>query len=230
MRVLTYAMRRDRAEALLELGRTAGFEARGILACGGAAAKLVERTPSLAKARADGPIAVIDIGHERTDVVVVSAGKAVFSRSFARAGKQVTEAIRKKWKMPTWEDAERAKHSEGFIASSAEPATSTQWAAVSDALLAELAPFARDLRQTSSPACRARTGFTATAAERWSAAARGLRGIGSYLSEQLGVPARRLSATTPPRSPGRAPQRGAARAGRTARRTRPTCRASTPPR
>jgi general secretion pathway protein L len=191
MRVLTYAMRRDRAEALLQLGRDCGFEARGILACGGAAAKLVERTPSLAKARVDGPVAVIDIGHERTDVVVVSAGKAVFSRSIARAGKQVTEAIRRTWTMPTVEDAERAKHSEGFIASTAEPATSAQWAAVSEALLVELAPFARDLRQTLA-ACRARTGFTATAALLVGGGAR-LRGMGAYLSEQLGVPSWRLT-------------------------------------
>jgi Tfp pilus assembly PilM family ATPase len=193
MRVLTYAMRRDRAEALLQLGRDCGFEARGILACGGAAAKLVDRTPSLAKARVDGPVAVIDIGHERTDVVVVSAGKAVFSRSFARAGKQVTEAIyrSKKWKMPTWEDAERAKHAEGFIASAAEPATSAQWAAVSEELMGVMSPFARDLRQTLA-ACRARTGFTPTAAIVVGGGSR-LRGMGSFLSEQLGIPTWRLT-------------------------------------
>jgi general secretion pathway protein L len=191
MRVLTYAMRRDRAETLLQLGRDCGFEARGILACGGAAAKLVERTPSLVKARADGPVAVIDIGHDRTDVVVVTAGKAVFSRSIARAGKQVTEAIRKKWSLPSWEDAERAKHAEGFVASTAEPALSTNWAHVSDALLVELAPFARDLRQTLA-ACRARTGFTATAALLVGGGAR-LRGMGAFLSEQLGIPAWKLS-------------------------------------
>src|SRR6185503_19849631 len=59
---------------------------RGILACGGAAVRLVGHTPSLVRARADGPVAVIDIGHGRTDLVVVVGGKAVFSRSIARAG------------------------------------------------------------------------------------------------------------------------------------------------
>src|SRR3954465_6434177 len=62
MRVLTYAMRKDRAEQLIELGKSCGFDPRGILACGGSAVRLVERTPSLTKARADGAVAVIDVG------------------------------------------------------------------------------------------------------------------------------------------------------------------------
>ncbi|MBA2544727.1 MAG: pilus assembly protein PilM [Deltaproteobacteria bacterium] len=191
MRVLTYAMRRDRAEELIAIGKEAGFEVRGVLACGGAAVKLVNHVPSLARARAEGSVAVIDIGHDRTDVVIVANGKAVFSRSVARAGKQVTEAIQKYWKLP-WEDAERAKHSDGFVASQAEPATSESWARIHGVLIAELQPFARDLRQTLA-ACRAKTGFTPSAVLIVGGGAR-LRGMASFLTEQLGVPAWRLSA------------------------------------
>jgi Tfp pilus assembly PilM family ATPase len=190
MRVLTYAMRRDRAEELISLGKEAGFGVRGVLACAGAAVRLVDRVPSLARARAEGSVAVIDIGHERTDVVMVSGGKAVFSRSVGRAGKQVTEAIQKYWKLP-WEDAERAKHSDGFVASQAEPATSDSWARIHQVLIAELHPFARDLRQTLA-ACRAKTGFTPTAAIIVGGGSR-LRGMGSFLTEQIGVPTWRLS-------------------------------------
>lgn len=190
MRILTYAMRRDRAEELIALGREAGFEVRGVLACGGAAARLVSHVPSLARARAEGAVAVIDIGHERTDVVVVAGGKPVFSRSVGRAGKQVTEAIAKFWKMP-FEQAENAKHSDGFIASQAEPATSESWARIHQVLIGELQPFARDLRQTFA-ACRAKTGFTPAAAIIVGGGAR-LRGMGSFLTEQLGVPAWRLA-------------------------------------
>ncbi|HEY6179412.1 MAG TPA: hypothetical protein VIX73_33385, partial [Kofleriaceae bacterium] len=46
MRVLSYAMRRERAEHLIELGNDCGFDPRGILACGGAAVRLVAHTPS----------------------------------------------------------------------------------------------------------------------------------------------------------------------------------------
>jgi general secretion pathway protein L len=191
MRVLTYAMRKARAEALIDLGRSCGFDPRGILACGGAAVRLVASTPSLARARTDGAVAVIDIGHERTDVIVVAAGKAVFSRSVTRAGKQVTDAIARHWKLP-WADAERAKHSDGFVASGAEPATSEAWQRIHQVTIAELQPFARDLRQTLA-ACRARTGFQPVAALLVGGGAR-LRGIASFLAEQLGVPAWRPTA------------------------------------
>jgi Tfp pilus assembly PilM family ATPase len=190
MRVLTYAMQRERALQLIDLAKTTGFVARGVLACGGAAVRLVERTPSLVRARADGAVAVIDIGHERTDVVVVAGGKAIFSRSVARAGKQVTEAVARNWKLG-WEDAERAKHSDGFVASQAEPASSEQWKKIHEGLIGELQPFARDLRQTLA-ACRARTGFTITSAVIVGGGAR-LRGMASFLTEQLGMPTWRLS-------------------------------------
>src|SRR5687767_10497038 len=190
MRVLTYAMRRDRAEQIIQLGQEAGFQPRGLLACGGAAAKLVAHVPSLMKARTDGPVAVVDIGHERTDVVVVHQNKAVFSRSIARAGKQVTEKISDHWKMP-WGNAEQAKHSDGFIASQLEPATSEAWDRISRVLAPELTLFARDIRQTFA-ACRARTGFSPLAAIIVGGGAR-LRGMGSFLTEQLGLPVWRLT-------------------------------------
>jgi Tfp pilus assembly PilM family ATPase len=191
MRVLTYAMRKSRAEHLINLGKACGFDPRGILACGGAAVRLVANTPSLARARSDGAVAVIDVGHDRTDVVVVASGKAVFSRSVGRAGKLVTEAIARHWKL-AWADAERAKHSDGFVASNAEPATSEAWQRIHQVTIAELQPFARDLRQTLA-ACRARTGFQPLAALLVGGGAR-LRGIASYLGEQLGIPAWRPTA------------------------------------
>ena len=190
MRVLTYAMRRDRAEQIIQLGQETGFQPRGLLACGGAATKLVAHVPSLMKARTDGPVAVVDIGHERTDVVIVHQNKAVFSRSIARAGKAVTEKISDHWKMP-WGNAEQAKHSDGFIASNLEPATSEAWDRISRVLAPELTLFARDIRQTFA-ACRARTGFSPIAAILVGGGAR-LRGMGSFLTEQLGLPAWRLT-------------------------------------
>jgi Tfp pilus assembly PilM family ATPase len=190
MRVLTYAMARERAEHIIELGQRAGFQPRGVLACGGAAAKLVAHVPSLVKARTDGPVAVIDIGHERTDIVVVHQNKAVFSRSIARAGKQVTEAIARNWMLP-FDRAEAAKHTDGFIASQSEPALTDEWLKISNVLMPELAPFARDIRQTFA-ACRARTGYAPLAAIVVGGGSR-LRGIGSFLTEQSGLPVWRLS-------------------------------------
>jgi hypothetical protein len=142
------------------------------------------------KARTDGPVAVIDIGHERTDVVIVYQNKAVFSRSIPRAGKQVTEAIARNWKLP-FDRAEQAKHADGFVASNQEPPQSDAWAKISNVLIQELSPFARDLRQTLA-ACRAKTGFSPIAAILVGGGAR-LRGLGSFLSEQLAIPAWRMT-------------------------------------
>jgi general secretion pathway protein L len=190
MRVLTYAMRKDRVEQLIDLSKSCGFDPRGVLAIGGAAIRLVASTPSLTRARTDGAVAVIDIGHERTDVIVVAGGRAVFSRSIARAGKQLTDAIARHWQLP-WADAERAKHSDGFIASSAEPATSDAWRRIHQVTSVELAPLARDLRQTLA-ACRARTGFSPIAALLVGGGSR-LRGSAAYFTEELAIPAWRMS-------------------------------------
>jgi hypothetical protein len=56
-------------------------------------AKLVERAPSLAAARAAGPVAVIDLGHEHTDVVVVRGGKPSTAGPSPACGRQLTDAI-----------------------------------------------------------------------------------------------------------------------------------------
>ena len=139
--------------------------------------------------RVNADVAVIDIGHERTDVVVVHQNKAVFSRSVARAGKQVTEKIAAHWKMP-WSTAEQAKHSDGFIASAAEPPTSEQWDRISRVLAPELGTFARDIRQTLA-ACRARTGFAPIARSDSTAAAKFERSRSTpFTKASTGTPAR----------------------------------------
>ena len=191
MRVLTYAMQRERVEHLIGLGKEAGCEPRGVLAPGAAAVRLVERVPSLMRARNEGAVAVIDIGHDRTNVVIVSNGRAVFSRTIARGGRQVTEAIARHWHK-SFEDAERAKHSDGIIGSASEPLPSAQWASIHAVTSEELHPLARELRQTLA-ACRARTGFTAIAALLVGGGAR-LRGMAGFLAEQLALPAWRLTA------------------------------------
>lgn len=190
MRVLTYAMHRERASTLIALGKSAGFDPRGILPVGGAATKLVAQVPSLARARLEGAVAVIDVGHDRTDVVVVQDGKAVFSRSIARAGKAVTQAIANFWRLD-FDKAEAAKHADGFIGSTSEPPTNEQWTRIHNVVVQELSPFAREVRQTLA-ACRARTGFTPIAALLVGGGAR-LRGLGSFMSEQLGIPAWRMT-------------------------------------
>jgi len=186
MRVLTYSMRKQRAEELIRLAGGVGAEPRALLPAGGSAVRLVERLPVLAAARASGAVAVVDIGHERTDVIVVRAGKATYSRTIARGGRVVTDAIAKNWNLP-FADAERAKHTDGFIASNAEPATSTAWQTIHQAIAPVVGPMVKELRQTFTSA-RARTGDTVAAVVLVGGGSR-LRGLASFVSENLGIPA-----------------------------------------
>src|SRR5262249_949020 len=105
--------------------------------------------------------------------------------TIARGGRHVTDAIARSWKLPAAE-AERAKHSDGFIASQAEPAASEAWARVSEVVATELVPLAPDLRQTFA-ACRAPHGIGVASAVGVGGAAR-LRGMPAFLAEALAVP------------------------------------------
>lgn len=190
VRLLTYAMAKRRAEDLIAAGQRMGAEPKGLLPVAHGAARLVEALPSLATVRTQAPVAVVDIGHERTDIVVVAHGKPVFTRALPRAGRAVTEAVARFWNLPL-ADAERAKHSDGFVASAAEPALSEAWQRIHEVVVSELAPFARDVR-LSLAACRARTGFTVGHVLLVGGGAR-LRGLAAFVAEHLGITAQTLT-------------------------------------
>jgi len=192
MRVLACAGVGGKIRGFLELIEQSGALPRGLLAAPAAYPRVLERVASAQMAGAPGgklppqpPTAVIDIGHERTDVCVVVAGRAVFLRTIARGGRQLTDAIAKVWRLP-WAQAESAKHQDGFVASTGEPAPSEAWARIHEALIPELGPLARDLRQTLL-ACRAKTGATVERCVLIGGGAR-LRGLASYMGEQLQLP------------------------------------------
>lgn len=192
MRVLACAGVGTKIRGFLELIEQSGIEARGLLAGPASYARILERVAATQVPVAAGgklppqpPTAVIDVGHERTDVCVVVAGRAVYLRTIARGGRHLTDAIARIWRLP-WAQAESAKHQDGFIASAAEPAQSEAWSRIHEALAPELGPLARDLRQTML-ACRAKTGATVERCLLVGGGAR-LRGLASYLSEQLQVP------------------------------------------
>ena len=194
MRVLACAGVGAKIRGFLELIEQSGIEARGLLAGPASYGRILERVAAAQMAGLPGgggklpaqpPTAVIDIGHERTDVCVVVAGRAVYLRTIARGGRHLTDAIARIWRLP-WAQAESAKHQDGFVASTAEPAPSEAWARIHEALIPELGPLARDLRQTLL-ACRAKTGATVERCLLVGGGAR-LRGLTSYLGEQLQLP------------------------------------------
>lgn len=190
MRVLTCAMRRDRAASLLELHEQHGAEPRALVASPGAYARVAERLVTAGDVKGGPPLALIDIGHERTDVCVVKGGKPVFFRTIKRGGRHVTSTISRTWRL-SWQEAENAKHTDGFVGSAAEPPASDAWQRVHDVVITELGPLARELRQTLS-SCLAKTGAVVHQAVLVGGGAR-LRGLPAFLTEQLNVPVMVLS-------------------------------------
>lgn len=189
LRVLTYSLRRDRAEAMLAVGQRLGFEPRGLLPAAGGAARLVARS-GLGEELGTKTVAVIDLGHERTEVVLVRDGHAVFSRSLARGGRQLTDAIARAWRLTAF-DAEQVKHNDGFVGSAVEPPTSEAASRLHAVLSVELAALVRDLRQTFIGA-RTRVGAEPVAVVLVGGGSR-LRGLASFLGEKLGMMVRTLS-------------------------------------
>lgn len=183
MRVLTYSMRMARAQELLALTAGAGAEARGLVTV--AALARLDRA-------ADGvPTAVIDVGHDHTHVVVARGGKALWSRTVSRGGRHVTEAIARNWRLG-FADAEHAKHTDGFVASSGNPAPSEAWQRVHEVLLAELGPWVRELRQ-SLAAARAKTGVAVGRVILVGGGSR-LRGLVGYVADELRLPTAAVAA------------------------------------
>lgn len=184
MRVLCGATQKDRVRGLLETLGEAGAEPRALLAAPAIYPAVLHRLGS-----EGGPLAVVDLGHERTNVGVLHGGRIDFVRTIARGGRQLTDAIARTFRLPL-DQAEAAKQQDGFIASQAEPALSDAWLRIDQALRGELVALARELRQTLAT-CRAKVGVTVERVLVIGGGSR-LRGIVSFLAEELRLPVERL--------------------------------------
>jgi type IV pilus assembly protein PilM len=187
-RVLAAATTRARVQELLDSTAAYKLEPHAVLAAPTAYGRVAAHLEGAA-----GPddVMLIDHGHARTNVAVLRGGKLLYARTIGRGGKNVTQAIARAWGM-SFADAEKAKHSDGFVASSREPAPSEAWSRISEVVKVELTPLVRELRQTLA-ACRAQTGAVVTRAVLAGGGAR-LRGLGGFLGDALELPVTLVSA------------------------------------
>jgi Tfp pilus assembly PilM family ATPase len=186
MRILAAATQRSRAEEFLVALRGHGVDPRGLLAAPAPYARLVEKIDS-------GAVAILDIGHMRTEFCLSKDGKPIFARSLARGGHHLTRALAKAWNLD-YQSAEDAKHSNGFVASSAMPATSENTMRISELISKDLSSMIRDLRRTLK-SCRAKTGFVPERLILVGGGSR-LQGLAPFFAEQLQTPVSLLSQDT----------------------------------
>lgn len=183
MRVLAAATQRTRAHELLIALREQGVEAQGLLAAPAPYARLAEKISSAEHDAS--PIAVLDIGHMRSDFCVAQNGKPIFARSIARGGHHLTRALANAWNLP-YLQAEETKHTSAFVASRSLPATTEAEVQVSELVEKEVTILMRDLRRTLK-ACRAKTGFAPSRVVLLGGGSR-LQGLAPFLSERLRIP------------------------------------------
>ncbi len=125
---------------------------------------------------------LIDLGHQRTNICVLSGSHAMMARTLSRGGAALTAALAKVANLPLGE-AETLKHEEGAVATADRPATSQRAQQIDGLLRAELQSLLRELRQTLA-AVRARFKMPIEGLVLTGGGA-GLRGLSSYLTAEL---------------------------------------------
>jgi len=190
--VLAVAAKRDDIAALL-----AGAEAQGTPPRALYAASVIYRTllPTVEDAGGEAGTpppcqAILDFGHQRTNVCFVQNGQTLYARTIRRGGAQLTQAIADAFRADA-ERAEHAKRTEGGLVSGGRAAP-TPLAAKLDAVLREaLVPMVRELRQTLA-SFRASSKQEVDALLVTGGTGR-LQGLLPFLEAELGVPARFLA-------------------------------------
>jgi Tfp pilus assembly PilM family ATPase len=185
--VRAVAARRDDLATLIGAAEAQGIHPRAIYA-----APVTYRTlfPPASEAAGNGAVpchAVLDFGHQRTNISIIRGGNAVYARTIRRGGEQLTAAIAKAFAVDT-ERAELAKRNEAFLVSPGRPAT-TPLAQKLDGVLREaLTPTVRELKQTLA-SFRAGNRFDIDAMLVVGGGGR-LAGLLPFLEAELGIPAR----------------------------------------
>lgn len=138
--------------------------------------------------REDGHVAIVDLGHELTRVVVINGFEPVLGRTIRSGGQFITTTIQERFN-GTFEEAENVKHQYSAILDDAPNADMKK---LSEAIQEGMLPIVRDLRRTFQGLfARKRVeiqrvyicGGTSL-----------IKNVEKYLSSELGIPVRRLQA------------------------------------
>jgi Tfp pilus assembly PilM family ATPase len=185
--VVAAAARRDDLATIVAAAEERGIHPRALFA-----APLIYRTllPLAADAKAVETIpcqAVLDFGHQRTNICFVRAGDPISARTIRRGGEHLTAAIAKAFNADG-ERADQAKRNDAFLVSPGRPATTPLGVKLDSVLRETLAPTIRELRQTLA-SFRASNRFDVDSLLVVGGGGR-LAGLLPYLEAELGIPAR----------------------------------------
>ncbi len=145
--ILAAAAKREDLAELIAAAEAQQIHPRSLFA-----APVIYRTlfPAVPPATDEAPVpcrAVLDFGHERTNVCIIRGGNAIYARTIRRGGAHLTAAIAKAFNADPIR-AEQAKRGEAFLAGPGK-VPNTPLLVKLDAVLREaLAPTIRELRQT----------------------------------------------------------------------------------
>lgn len=187
--LLVGVVRRADLVSLLALLQEHGLDPRVVTHPALALQNLYTATPPLFEVREgeDGLVAVVDLGHRRTNVAVGVPGRGlVGARTFAAGGKDLTRALCTDLQLSIPE-AEELKHAQGTLDPSG---VRTDARRVHDAMVRGLQPLLRELRPTlRAMASRAHKPITRLFLCGGTAK---IAGIDGYLSRELGMTVERL--------------------------------------
>ncbi|HLT29826.1 MAG TPA: pilus assembly protein PilM [Myxococcaceae bacterium] len=187
--LLVGVVRREELISLLSMLQEQGIDPRVVTHPAVALQNLYTQTPPLLEVGDDpaGLVAVVDIGHRRTNVAVGIPGQGLLgARTFAAGGFDVTRAVCNELQLDP-EDAEELKHAQGTFDASAVRADARR---VHEAMVRGLQPLLRELRPTlRAMSTRAQRPIRRLYLCGGSAEA---AAIDTYLSRELGMPVERL--------------------------------------
>jgi type IV pilus assembly protein PilM len=94
-----------------------------------------------------GTYAIVDVGHQKTSVCVISKREAKYVRTLFSGGKAITESIRNELDL-TWEQAQEVKHSHGILEMERHPLQSRDLRKLSSAIQKAVDPLLREILQS----------------------------------------------------------------------------------
>jgi type IV pilus assembly protein PilM len=201
--VLAAAARREELAAFLAAAETQGIYPRALFA-----APVIYRTLFSGPPAGEEPQAtcqaLLDFGHERTNVCILHRGNAIYARTIRRGGAQLTAAIAKAFNADPAR-AEQAKRGEAFLAGPGRVPNTPLLVKLDATLREALVPTIRELRQTlASFAASSKLEVDALLVVGGGGR---LGGLLPFLEAELGIPARHPSVRPVIESGGRPPAR-----------------------